>query len=258
MEDIIALMRSLSGRWKHFRPAVSDTTFLFKLPLDEDKRKQGLEMVQERFPELMTPHIDHEKRQLSNRYGTTNRKHLSFRMDKDREFTLAWGPDVEDDYKNLIERFMSVIRDGFRQTPANLEWLDLTLSFTSRWEGQHYEAIWDAFLKNSPLSMLFQGNKVLQDDIKFRAMIDDNRVCILKVQSTVSDEEVLSEDFSNDLLIAQIGVAHVYGVKPDKELMDLLADHCAAVIPFVTNKFLPTIVDSLDNAIEQLSQHQDQ
>jgi len=252
MEDIIALMRNLSGRWKHFRPAVSDTTFRFKLPLDEGKRKHGLEVAQERFPELITPHVDDEKQQLSNRYGTANRKHMSFRMEKDRGFSLAWGPDVEEDFKDLIKRFMNVICEGFGQTSAKLEWFDLMLSFTSRWEGHHYEAIWNAFLRNSPISELFQANNLLQDDIKLRAMLDDNRVCIVKVQSTVQDDEILSEDFSNDTLIAHIGMAHVYGIQPGKELVDLFADHCAAVIPYVTNKFLPAIVDPLDKAIEQL------
>jgi len=257
MEDIIALMRRLSGRWQHFRPSVAYVSFLFKLPLDEAERKRGLEEAQETFPELITPHHDKKQELSLNRYGSANRKHMSFRIQEDRQLRLAWGPDIEKDFKDLIERFTNVISEGFGQTSAKLEWFDLSLSFASRWEGQHYKAIWDAFLKKSPIFSLFQANKLLQDDMKLRAMIDDNRVCIVKVQSTVLDEEVLSEDFSNDQLIAQIGVAHVYAIPPGKGLMDLFGDHCAAVIPFVTDKFLPAVVDPLDKAIQQLSENRD-
>ena len=114
-----------------------------------------------------------------------------------------------------------------------------------------------ALFGDGPLTGLFQPDTILQDDLHFRAMLDDSRVCVVELESNVSDMEVRQQRYRDDLLKVAAGVAHVYNIPVDLSVWEVFQNHSEIALTFFVDHFVPSVVIPLDHALVHLSKNEE-
>lgn len=243
------------ARWKHLKPGGFTAGLQARIPVERNVAMRGLSRVGKDFPALTEPQFNEEKKRfiLSNAEADT-RKQVLFRLTDYNRFEFAWGELVEFDFESEMKKFFASIEDGFELYPIGVELIDLKFYVVSEWEGHHYKAIWEALLSNTPLSGLFKPDHVLQDDLFLRGMLDECRICAVGVESNVTDREIFSRGFENDLLRVYVGVAQTRGIPFDARMADVFVEHSRVAINFMEKKFIPYVLEPLDKALIKLSE----
>ena len=228
---------------------------MLKSPLDRSTAMKGLALIVRAFPNLTESKFIEERNMHSLlNLETASDKQILFTLARHREFDLSWGPLAEVDFEPDMEKLFNTIQDGFQIFPLNVERVEMRFYAVSEWEGHHYRAILDALLRAPPLGLLFEPNRILQNDLYLRGLLDETRVGVVAVRSDVADSEVINNAFQNDLLRAWAGVAQTRGIPNDARLVDVFMETSQVAIDFMCQKFVPLVVEPLDKALIGLSQ----
>lgn len=248
------LPKELFTQWKQFRPKAYTVGLQTKTPLGTDTTMKGLKQISMLFPNLTESSFDKEKGKFKLENDEIDAdKQIYFKIEGFNTFEYAWGPLVEMDFQSVMDRLFNEIQDGFELSPININLIDVRFVALSKWEGHHYRIIWDTFLKDTLLDSLFNKQDLLQDDLFFRAMLDDARICVININSNVTDAEVRRNNFENDLLRASIGIAQTRKIPVNSRISELFAQHTQIALSFIQDKFIPYIVEPLDKMIQEFS-----
>lgn len=230
-----------------------------KIRIDSNTTLKGLNQIITNFPDLTESfpfNKEKERFKIGNDENDADRE-VYFDITGFMQLEYVWGPRVEFDYNPQMIKLFDCIQDGFLIQPNNTQMIDVKMYFISKWSGNHYKVIWDAFLGNSVVNELFYPQKILQDDLFLRSILDEKRVCIVSVESNVGDNEVWTDKFKNDRLTAGVGIAQTRNIPSGARLSDIFNEHAQIAFKFIQEKFIPNVVVPLDktlqNAINNLS-----
>jgi len=225
-----------------------------KAPLQQSDILRGLAAFQKEFPRLGESDFEQKEERFLLRNGETDvEKQAQFQVSQGKAFDYSWGRGLSFGDSAEVKRVFDAIQDGFSLLPLNVDVMDVQCHFVSQWNGQHYEAIWSAYFSGTPLFSLFSPQKILQDDLKFRALVDDDKVVVVRVTSNLLDTEVRRGTFKDDLLKATVGIAHTKPLPPDCRLSAVFAEHIQGCLRYVTERFIPCVIAPLDQALLSLA-----
>ncbi len=225
-----------------------------KAPLQQSDILSGLAAFQKQFPRLGESDFEQKEDRFLLRNGETDvEKQAHFRVSKGKAFDYSWGTGVSFGDLREVERVFDAIQDGFSLLPLNVDVMDVQCHFVSEWNGQHYQAIWSAYFTGTPLFSLFSPQKILQDDLTLRALVDDDKVVLIRVTSNILDTEVKRGTFKDDLLKATVGIAHAKPLPPDCRLSAVFTEHMRGCATYVTERFIPCVIAPLDQALLSLA-----
>ena len=179
-------------------------------------------------------------------------KQIQIQSTEKDNFALMWGINVENIYPNKVKDIFDDFRSKFNIYEINVEYIDMKFFSTSKLTGNHYKIIMDAFYKKSSIYNLFNNDKLIEDDIKIRSYIDDDRICSISIQSNVSGKEVIDNDFKNDLLKATIGIGQIQNFSKKQSFGEVVLNHCSLSLDFIIEKYLPNILENLNKELGNL------
>jgi hypothetical protein len=99
---------------------------------------------------------------------------------------------------------------------------------------------------------LLEPHRILEDDLRFRLLLDDNRVCAVTISSNVGDDEVRSGTFENDKLKVRVGIAQVGSISLNAMLSTLAVAHIGRAVQFIEHRVIPYVVAPLDATLGNL------
>jgi hypothetical protein len=79
--------------------------------------------------------------------------------------------------------------------------------------------------------------------------VDDDKICLVEVQSNVKDMEIRQKKFEDDLLQAKLAVAKTRNFAPDAQLAELAVSHVRSFTDIAYKNFAPSVVAHLDAAL---------
>lgn len=247
-------LSDLEGRWEHFEPVALSVGLTLKTPLDRDSAMRALAALGRQFPQLTESDFDGKGNKFVFRNEEADAPKQAFlRMREYRALEMAWGPKVPINFDDAVSKLFNTVQDTLDLPGINVEFFDLELQIHSEWTGNHYKAILTGLLDTPPLAAILDPDRIVQDDLLLRGLLDDKRICLVRVISDVADDEVRRQSFSNDTLKLKAGVAQTHGIPIDSRLAELFTDHAAIATRFFLDKFIPNIVDPMERAIAQLS-----
>lgn len=235
----------LFSHLKKLNPEVFKIGVSIRKPLDDDKAMDGLETIAKNFPALSSKSYDEENKTFALEDEEAN---IIMRLMDSTVLDLSWQyssyPGTQ-----FIEDIFDTAQRGFGIRSINIDLVHSLFLVTSSWEGNHYTVIYDAFLQNTPFSHLIkQGDKILQDDIFIRWLIDETRIGILGIDSNVLDREIIKGRFNDDLLRAYLGIAEI-NIPDESHLSTLFLELINTFEDFIRNIFIPIVLEPLDTAL---------
>ncbi len=247
-------LQELSASWKMIRLGAFTVGLRIKSPLDRETAMKGLAKVASAFPSLSeSKYVDDKQAFILLNGEIEGEKQALFRMEGLRTFDFAWGALAEFDIDRDGKRLFELFQNEFGVQAINVEYIDFKVYLISDWDGHHPRAIVSALFKDSPISMLYSSQRVLGSELVFRGMLDAHRVAVVGVETDVADSEVMKGYFKDDKLRASLGVAQRGGLALDARLSDVFMQHAEVALRFMTDKFIPQVVQPLDQALHDLS-----
>lgn len=235
---------------KSINPAIFTIGLTTKTPLEKTEILHGLTYFQKSYPNLIKSEFD----QKEDSFRLTNdqeeyEKKLVFHVFRSSVFNFSWGTNAEFGSYSDAEKLGNNLQEGFSLIPINIELIDIQAHFICNWNGHHYKAIWNAFFKNSPIFSIFNPDKILHDDLKFRALFDDNKTIVIRISSNVNDIEIKKEIYKDDLITASIGIAKTGSFKPDCNISQEIKEHINSCINYMQEKFMVSVIVPLDESL---------
>jgi hypothetical protein len=224
-----------------------------KMPLDKATILAGLGAIQVQFPVLSDVTYDDKEDIVRLRNGEVGyEREILLRVSKSSGLDLAWGAQARFGSKEDARKLFDTIQEGFALAPVNVDLMDFQAHFRSDWSGQHYHAIWNAYFKETCFGALFRPEDILQDDIRLRALLNEDRIVVININSDVTDTEVRRRVFEGDSLRASMGIAYRCSLKSNAKLSDVFQKHVDSSMGYIEKKFLESVVMPLDQALALL------
>ena len=240
----------LFGKYRHLELTAVSLSLVTNSALEKDRVLRLLPEIQKLFPMLSESDYD-EKTDVFKLHNdaTETKDQMFFSAEKSRGFLLSWGIRVSVGSEKDIRALFAVLQDQLSIMPVNIQYVDARLHAVSEWEGNHYSVIWSAFFADTPVHGMFAGQTIAQDDLAFRGMLEEDKICLIEVQSNVRDSEIRQGKYKNDLLMAKLSIAKTRHFAPNANLPELAVQHVACSTDIACNNFAPMIVAPLDAAL---------
>ena len=243
----------LFGKYRHLELTAITVSVATKIALEKDRILELLPSIQKLFPQLSESNYDDKKDifKLVND-ATETKDQMLFSVERNTSFVFSWGVNVSVGSEEHIRSLFDAFQVQLPIVPVNIGYIDARIHAVSEWEGNHYSLIWDAFFAKSPIHLMFAGQTIAQDDLTFRGILDDDKICLVEVQSNVNDNEIRQKKYENDVLKAKLAIAKTRNFVPDAKLSELAVQHITCFIDVARDSFAPTVVAPLDKALAAL------
>jgi len=221
------------------------------LPIDRESTMKGLTALQKQYPYLSETSFDSDKGLFKMRNAPTNlEKEVLLLFDEQRQIRFSWGINVVefldvDKIANLYGHFQT----GFSIVPVNIDVIDFEIYSLARLPVNFNALLWEAVYSNSPFTKMFNATKILQDKVLLRYHFDNDRVCILSIDTDISDSEVRNQSFKDNCIRVNMGIGQVRGFSSDLSLKEIMRDHLEKVKHFFREHLASSVLAPLDGAI---------
>jgi hypothetical protein len=99
---------------------------------------------------------------------------------------------------------------------------------------------------------MFAPEGILQDDLRCRALVGDDKLVLVTVSSDVDDNEVKRRLFKEDHLTASVGIARTRLLTPDSRFSGVLREHIDFCAQYISDTFMTAVLEPLDASLNLL------
>lgn len=248
---MFARLLTESAGLQQIKPMAFTIGLATKTPLEKNDVLRGIAAFQTAFPQLTETDFNQKEDTVRVGNGETEyEKELLLRASHSTTFDFSWGCKASFGQAKDAVKVFDAIQDGFSMLPLNVALMDCQVHFICNWAGQHYAAIWETFFRKSPLYSLFDGRRILQDDLRFRALVTDEKIAIVNITSNVSDAEVKRGQYKGDRLKVSVGIACMKTLAAENRLSAVFSQHVVFCADYIADTVLRVVVQPLDKTIQ--------
>lgn len=199
-------------------------------------------------------HSEESGRYLLGNHAPESADEYFFKISGDRQdMDFNWGPNVDSSIINeSISMIYSIVQELIPLVRDSLNFIDSHRIFEVAFRGNHYQIIHQTFYHGSPFDGLFEQNQRFDNDITYRGIINEGRVCIIRVIGRTSLEEIISTQFQERTLTVRVAMGQLQGFKPEASLTELIVENDRLCSEFVDKKVSPLVISALDKHIESI------
>ncbi len=221
-----------------------------KTEIDQQTFLKGIGEISKFFKYLTESDYDKDKKifKLKNNEPELD-KQIQIHIIGLNFFHFLWGINANINIEKEISQVFDKFQELFNITSINISFLDFRFYATSDFNANHYALINKVFFGDSKLGALFQKNKILENTITISGLIDESRICAIKIESDVDNEEIKNNKFNNNVLQTTIGIGQTKNFNIEQSLGELFLFNSQKALNFITNTYLENVLKPLDEII---------
>lgn len=249
-------LNNLYQKYKMISPLTVKAGLLTKVPtISEKTALKGLYELTKKFPKFTELDFIKDKDEFTLHNKEVDiKKGIFFTIKEYSSFEYTCGIGSNIDFKEELINIIDTIEKLFNINAFNIKLIDIRYISISEWEDNYNKIILNTFFKNSPLSLLFEPENILNNDLFIRGYLDKNRRVIINIENNNSDNEILNKKYKNDILKATVGIANI-DIPLDVKLSETYLQHYNIVYQYIKDKFIPNVLIPLDDVLAKASKN---